>query len=264
MVNARRYYVYEWFIKSTGEVFYVGKGTDNRVTSNKDRNKHFLAIKKKYDCDYRIVKEFVNEQEALEFEKEYGQSLKEQGLAKASYVLGGREKFISVETRAKISASMCGKVPYNKGKKTPLETRQKQSIAKKGKPQSEEFIAKRVAGMIGHPVSEQTREKIRQKHMGSLNPMYGVKQSEETIQKRVTKLKGRKVSEETRRKIGLSNGRIVIQYDIDHKEIARYPSASEAARILGLQNSKISSVCNGRRKTCGGFIWEYANPEVSE
>lgn len=264
MVNARRYYVYEWFIKSTGEVFYVGKGTDNRVTSNKDRNKHFLAIKKKYDCDCRIVKEFDDEQEALDFEKEYGECLKANGFAKASYVLGGKEKFISAETRKKIASAMKGRTPPNKGKTASQETREKQSRAKKGKTQSKEFIAKRAAGLIGHSVSEQTREKIRQKHMGSLNPMYGVKQSEETIQKRVAKLKGRKVSEETRRKIGLSNGRIVIQYDIDHKEIARYPSASEAARILGLQNSKISSVCNGRRKTCGGFIWEYANPEVSE
>ena len=264
MVNAKQYYVYEWFIKSTGEVFYVGKGTGNRVSSNKDRNKHFLAIKKKYDCDYRIVKKFVNEQDALDFEKEYGQELKKQGFAKASYVLGGKEKFISAETRKRISSSMRGKVPYNKGKKTPIEVREKQSAAKKGKPQSKESVSKRVAGMIGHPVSEKTREKIRQKHMGSRNPMFGVKQSEETIQKRVAKLKGHKTSEEARQKIGLSNGRCVIQYDSDHKEIARYPSASEAARNLGLQNSKISAVCNGKRKTCGGYVWKYANPEVSE
>lgn len=36
-----------------------------------------------------------------------------------------------------------------------------------------------------------------------------------------------------------------------------FPSASEAARQNGLQESKISSVCNGYRKTTGGYKWRY-------
>ena len=64
MIEAK-YYVYEWFKISTGEIFYVGKGSKNRVTSMKDRNKYFKDIIKKHKCDYRIIKYFDDEQEAL-------------------------------------------------------------------------------------------------------------------------------------------------------------------------------------------------------
>ena len=29
------YYVYEWYVKETGEIFYVGKGTKNRYKVKK-------------------------------------------------------------------------------------------------------------------------------------------------------------------------------------------------------------------------------------
>ena len=46
----------------------------------------------------------------------------------------------------------------------------------------------------------------------------------------------------------------VEQYDIDTGElIAVFPSMSEARRITGAKG--ISSVCSGKRKTAGGYIW---------
>lgn len=39
--------------------------------------------------------------------------------------------------------------------------------------------------------------------------------------------------------------------------IAIYQSASEAARQCGLFESKISLVCNGLRRTTGGYKWKY-------
>jgi hypothetical protein len=93
---------------------------------------------------------------------------------------------------------------------------------------------------------------------GEKNHMFGKKQSQETIALRVEKLKGHPVSDETRRKIGLSNGKKVAQIDISSNEVIRiFDSASEAARILNLHNSKISSVCRGVRKSTGGYRWEY-------
>ena len=47
MINAQMFYVYEWYIVETGEIFYVGKGSGNRVTSMKDRNEYFKNIRKK-------------------------------------------------------------------------------------------------------------------------------------------------------------------------------------------------------------------------
>ena len=61
------YYVYEWFIKETGEVIYVGKGTHNRYKVRK-HNRFFNDMIKRFDCDSRIIKEFEDEKAAFEYE----------------------------------------------------------------------------------------------------------------------------------------------------------------------------------------------------
>lgn len=55
---------------------------------------------------------------------------------------------------------------------------------------------------------------------------------------------------------GILNKRIaIIQMDKEGNEIKRWRSAVDAANSLGLQNSKISCVVRGERKSSGGFIW---------
>lgn len=52
--------------------------------------------------------------------------------------------------------------------------------------------------------------------------------------------------------------RKVAKLDLQGNEIEVYPSVSEAARKNGIKSAtKISSVCNGNRRTAGGFKWEY-------
>ena len=63
-----KFYVYEWYIVSTNEVFYVGKGTGKRVTSAKSRCNLFEKIKSTYDTNYRIVFNDLSEEQALELE----------------------------------------------------------------------------------------------------------------------------------------------------------------------------------------------------
>ena len=38
------YYVYKWFLKDTGEVFYIGKGCGDRYKNTSKRNKKFKEI----------------------------------------------------------------------------------------------------------------------------------------------------------------------------------------------------------------------------
>ena len=52
-------------------------------------------------------------------------------------------------------------------------------------------------------------------------------------------------------------GKPVIQFDLDGKEIARYRGQNEAGRLTGISGANISQVCNHKRKTAGGFIWRY-------
>lgn len=51
----------------------------------------------------------------------------------------------------------------------------------------------------------------------------------------------------------------VLQFDKDGNFIKEWDSQGAASRELKLQQSKISEVCRGKRKTTGGFIWKYKN-----
>ena len=51
----------------------------------------------------------------------------------------------------------------------------------------------------------------------------------------------------------------VKQYTKDGIFIAEYKSVSEAERQTGIYHSSISEYCNGKRKSAGGYIWQYAN-----
>ena len=258
-----KYYVYIWFIKESHKVFYVGKGSGNRATSMKDRNPYFKNIRKAYECGYEIVKYFDTEQEAYEYEKLLGLEYKAKGEAWCCFVLGQMDKFIDKKTRRKISGTLKGRTPWNKGVATPEETKNKQREAKLGTVQSEESKLRRSAALLGHSVSKETRRKISESKFGDKNPMYGKKQSIETIQKRRKAMQGHVVSVETREKIGISNGRRVAQIDPKTNEILNtYNSASDAARLNGLNHSKISRVCNGYRKTTGGYRWEYLDKAI--
>lgn len=49
------------------------------------------------------------------------------------------------------------------------------------------------------------------------------------------------------------------QYNKDGTFIAYYPTALEAKRITGINNSNICLCCQGKRKTAGGFVWRFAD-----
>ena len=49
----------------------------------------------------------------------------------------------------------------------------------------------------------------------------------------------------------------VLQFDLNGKFIAEFPSTKEAARQLNLDSSTISNVCRGQNKTHGGFVFKY-------
>ena len=50
----------------------------------------------------------------------------------------------------------------------------------------------------------------------------------------------------------------VIQYDMHGTLIARYDGLAESARAVGISAGHLCSSLKGRRKTCGGYKWEYA------
>jgi len=101
------------------------------------------------------------------------------------------------EKRAKLSAANMGHPGWSKGKKVTEETRTKISAAKKGKPNG--LLGKKrpnhSATMMGHEVSQETRDKIAASNTGK-------KHSAEIRQKMSAAKRGIALSPEHRAKIG--------------------------------------------------------------
>lgn len=59
--------------------------------------------------------------------------------------------------------------------------------------------------------------------------------------------------------LNIDGNKAVVQYSLDtNKKIAQYKSAKEAGEINKLDASAIGKVCKHKRKSCGGYRWEYA------
>lgn len=82
------FYVYEWFIKETGEVIYVGKGSKKRYLS-KQHNSTFKELIRRFDCKSRIVAEYEKEEDAFQKEFDYVNELKSIGQCVCNIRKGG-------------------------------------------------------------------------------------------------------------------------------------------------------------------------------
>ena len=106
------------------------------------------------------------------------------------------------------------------------------------------------------PCSDETKKKVSLANKGS-------KRTDEQKKRMSIAATGRKATKETIEKMKLSligkHCKRVIQIDpINNKIIKEFPSCRNASIFLGLKSSSnISSVCRGRQKTIGGFIFKY-------
>lgn len=83
------FYVYEWYVKETEEIFYVGKGCRNRYKQTKSRNKLFKLYFENFNCESRIIKVFNSEDEAFKYEHQRIMELKSINQAKCNLNYGG-------------------------------------------------------------------------------------------------------------------------------------------------------------------------------
>ena len=105
-------------------------------------------------------------------------------------------------------------------------------------------------GKSGFTISNETKKKLSETHKGKTTWMKGKHHSEETKKKLSEAIKGKHI-----------NGKLskpVLQINKDTNEIiTEFPSVGEVERQLGFYQSNISRCCKGKRKTCGGFKWQY-------
>lgn len=82
------FYVYEWYVKETNEVIYVGKGTNRRYKVTK-HNKFFNEFIKRFECESRIIKYFEKEKDAFTYEYDRVKELKQIGQCVCNIYDGG-------------------------------------------------------------------------------------------------------------------------------------------------------------------------------
>lgn len=145
---------------------------------------------------------------------------------------------MSEETRNKVSVALKGRVVSD-------ETRQLLSKAGKGRIVTDETRKKLRAALSGREITEEHRAKISAANKGKIHP------------------KGWNHSEETKAKISESNAerrKAVKQSAKDGSVVAYYKSIWEAAKQTGISSSQITGCCNQKKdyKTAGGYLWSFA------
>ena len=122
-------------------------------------------------------------------------------------------------------------------------------------------ITPTAGSQLGIKHSQETKDKLRQANLG-IGRLH-TEQSKEKLRKALRGNKnglGSTQSEEHKQKISKLKSVKIYQIDRNTNEIIKcWDSMINAAKFFNVSPGNISTVCNGRRKTCGGFIWKYAN-----
>lgn len=84
----------------------------------------------------------------------------------------------------------------------------------------------------------------------------GTKRSDET--KRKMAEAGRRTYEKSRVALAEAKYRPVNMYDLNKNYIKTFRSIQDALQEIGVKANHISDVCVGKRKSCGGYYWQYA------
>lgn len=133
------------------------------------------------------------------------------------------------------------------------ETREKLRLISTGKTRTLASIEKQRQKLLGHTLSESAREALRLKRLGDKNPFYGRKHKEETKQL----IREHSVSKPG----GKSNlAKRVQKLDMSGNLLCEYDAITTAAKENGIASPyNITGCISGRQKTCGGYMWRFAD-----
>jgi hypothetical protein len=209
-------YIYRHIRVDKNQPFYIGVGLGEdynytRAYSVKNRNKYWNRIVNKTDYQVEIMLDNLTDEEA--FTKEI--------------------EFIELYGKTSTGGILCNIADGGHGGCLGDDVNQLRSIS-----------------LMGHKLSENTKEKIRQKAKGR-------KILQETRHKMSETHKQRKTGHWLRSD-GHHNGNAkkVYQYDKDGNFIQEWKCASYASKELKINKSCISEVIKGKQKTAGGYVWK--------
>lgn len=222
----KRFYVYGWFNNETGELIYVGKGNGKRLKQTSGRNDKFTKYVKKYKCTPQILWGGLDEETALEKEKDLIALFRKQGMAKCNFLDGGDTN------------------PRLKGADNP-RSRPIIQLSKKG-----EFIkrfacideASRLLNGVSPPIIRSLKS--------SRYSAYGYRWIYESEYDQ----------EKNYYSPDISYGKkCILQFTITGEFLKEWESIKEASKEMNCTNTAIIYCLKGKTKSCKGFIWKYKN-----
>lgn len=214
-----KFYIYAHYRKTTGEIFYIGKGFGKRAWDRgKKRTLHWHNVVKKNGYTISILHDNLTENEAFTLEKElikyYGRN--DLGLGPLVNMTDGGEGasgiVVSQETKEKQSLAKKGVLPWNYKKKGVYSQKSKEKI--------------RIAGLV------------RASQPDYVNPMLNKNHTEETIQKQRECKIGKYDNENN------PNSKIVL----DTQTGIFYMTMKEYAEVCNISSSYLGSMLRGDRK----------------
>ena len=104
--------------------------------------------------------------------------------------------------------------------------------------------------------SDETKQKMRDAKMGNTIRL-GKNHSNESKQKMSDAQMGKNHSDESKQKMSDAHPKKPVEQWDGDVLIKIYPSMRDAEIQTLINNGSISRVCNGKKKTAGGYIWKY-------
>lgn len=258
MNNLKKYYVYEWYVNETGEVFYVGKGSKNRYKTTKRENEFFTKMLNNHNCSVRKVYTDLTEEVAFIKEIELIKHYRENTNFRLTNISPGGNQ-----------------PPVMKGEKSPtkrVEVRNKISIAQKNIWETNAYKIKMSKSFKDFYATKEGKEVARKRTLKNweskefrnkiIESLHKTMRSEEFRKKHSIVMQKAYSSEVVREKVrGANNGnsRRIKQYDLNMNFIKEFSCLTEAEQLTGFSLKNISKALNGHNKTAFGFIWKFSD-----
>lgn len=242
LFNMTTYYVYAHYTLDTNELFYIGKGCNNRHLTNSGRSTYWYNIVNKHG--YKAEKLIDNLEEADAFIQEI-LAIKEFS-PRANFTKGGEGasgRVLSQKSLNKMSAIQ--KKRYADNPELKKVASERMLLAHKKDPS---LRIKSTAGAIKYSRTPQARDNQRQRMMeqrksGNINSEQ-LSEIWKCKQKRIKRAKE-------------YGSRPFDVYNKDGKKIGTWINKRECARELNIHVPNLRKCLSGKRKTTGGYRFQY-------
>jgi len=150
---------------------------------------------------------------------------------------------------------------YEEAKIAFCQTHKSAMLGENNPTKREDVRAKISQSLMGHPVSDEVREKLRLKFTGMKLSTERIQQIKQWMQDPShCSNYGKHLSEDTKSKLGKQ----IYQCDINGRYISVWPYVTPASNHTGVDKSSIIKCCRGKLKTAGNFKWYYLYDQITK